>query len=205
MPAITAKSPARSRPSRKSNARCRPPLLQRLEQEIAASGDGRFSLGCWLAGLADDELQQIEVAARHHRGEIFSFLFADPQKVAAIASRIQDAEGVTHIDDDKLPTPALLAQNIVLETLVQAERLSRQGLLVIEGELSMREDSQAVFSLTTEGQAQGVALPDLAAAHAWRTPAQLAWGAFEEARAKPKAVCAACGQTVPALGKTASS
>jgi hypothetical protein len=154
------------------------------------------SLRRWLAGLTDDELQQIEDAAHRHRGDVFSFVFADPVKVAAIASLIQDAEGVVRVDDEKFPTQALLAQNSVLEALIQAERLRRQGLLVIEGELSMREDTQAVFTLTAEGRAHGTALPDLAAAHAWRKPSQLARDAFDEAPAKPKAVCAACGQVM---------
>lgn len=196
---VTATKPhSRSRSSQKSTRRRRSTLLQRLDQEIAASSAGRFSLGRWLAGLTAAELQQIEDAARRHRGDIFCFLFADPLKVASIASRIQDAEGVTRIDGDNFPTQALFAQNSVLETLVQAERLARHGLLVIDGELSMRDDAQAGFALTAKGRAQGVTLPDLAAAHAWRTPAQVAWASFEEARAKPKAVCAACGQTVPA-------
>lgn len=198
MTATATKPLSRSRSSEKSSGRRRSTLLQRLDQEIAASSPSRFLLGRWLAGLTAAELRQIEDAARRHRGEIFSFLFADPLKVASIASRIQDAEGVACVDGDNFPTQALFAQSIVLETLVQAERLRRNGLLTIEGELSMREDVQALFALTAEGKVQGVALPDLAAAHAWRTPAQVAWDSFEEARAQPKAVCAPCGQTVPA-------
>lgn len=199
MPAATAiKSPARARSSRKLAGPPRPTLLQRLDQEIASSGEGRFSLGRWLADLNGDELQQVEDAARRHRGDVFSFVCADPLKVAAMALSIQAAEGISCFDDGNCPTQALFNQSIVLETLVQAERLSRQGLLVIGGELSMREDAQPVFALTAEGKAQGVALPDLAAAHAWQKSREIDWNPFEEAQSKPKAVCATCGQAVPA-------
>jgi hypothetical protein len=195
MPATTAsKSLARARSPKKLVGPPRPSLLQRLDQEIAASGEGGFSLGRWLAGLDDDELQKIEEAARRYRGDIFSFVCADPLKVAAMALSIQAAEGVSCFDDGNCPTEALFNQSIVLETLVQAERLSRQGLLVIDGELSMREDAQPVLVLTADGRAQGVALPDLAVAHAWRKPSDTAWNLFEDAQAK--AVCTACGQTV---------
>lgn len=195
MPATTAtKSPARARSPKKLVGPPRPSLLQRLDQEIAASGEGGFSLGRWLASLNDDELRQIEDAARRYRGDIFSFVCADPLKVAAMALSIQAAEGISCFDNGNCPTQALFTQNIVLETLAQAERLSRQGVLVIEGELSMREDAQAVFVLTDGGRAQGVALPDLAVAHAWRKPSDTAWNLFEDAQA----VCATCGQAVPA-------
>lgn len=199
MPAATAtKSPARARSPKKLIGPPCPTLLQRLDQEIAASGEGGFSLGRWLAGLSGNELQQIEDAARRYRGDIFSFVCADPLKVAAMALSIQAAEGISCFDDGNCPTQALFSQNIVLETLVQAERLSRQGLLVIDGELSMREDAQAAFVLTAEGKAQGVALPDLAAAHAWRKPSDTAWNLFEDVQAPSKPVCATCGQAVPA-------
>jgi hypothetical protein len=198
MPAATAtKSSARARSPKKLVGPPRPTLLQRLDQEIASSSEGGFSLGRWLAGLNGDELQQIEDAARRYRGDIFSFVCADPLKVAAMALSIQAAEGISCFDDGNCPTQALFNQNIVLETLVQAERLSRQGLLVIGGELSMREDAQAVFVLTAEGRAQGVALPDLAAAHDWHSSRDMAWNPFEETLSKPKAVCATCGQAVP--------
>lgn len=175
----------------------RPTLLQHLEREIAAQGAG-FSLGLWLAGLCDEELQQIETAAHRHRGNIFSFI-SDPLKVALIASRIQDAEGIVRVGDDNMPTQALFAQSIVLETLVQAERMARQGLLAIQGELSMRQDAQPTIVATQEGRALGVTVPDLAAAHAWRWPSLLHQiKAVDTAEADSRPVCPACGQPVPA-------
>ena len=201
-PAATAlKKPAerRSRPSKRFIGPPRPTLLQRVEQQIAADGGGRFSLGRWLAGLTDDELQQIEHAAHRHRGNILSCIYADPiLKVSSIASRIQDAEGVARTDADHSPTRAWSVQNVVLETLVRAERMVRQGLLVIQGEPSMREDTQPAFVLTPAGETQGAALPDLAAAHAWRAPYEIVWDTLIERASKPRTTCPTCGQSVPA-------
>lgn len=185
------------RPTKQFIGPPRPTLLQQLERQIAAQ-PGRFSAGAWLAGLTDDELQQVEAAAHRHRGNILSFLFEDPLKVSLIASCIQDAEGVARVNHDNFPPQAQWTQNLVLKTLVQAVRMARQGLLVIQGEPSMREDAQPTFVLTAAGLARGATLPDLAAAHAWRTPTQVAWDSLAEEFAKPRAACPTCGRSVPA-------
>jgi hypothetical protein len=146
-----------------------PKLYERMKGHAAmtqASGQP-FMLGEWLSTLPIAELRDIEAAAIKFRDKPFSGIAsdADPLKVSILAGAAANTE---EPPSGELDIQALFAQIIVLETLVRAELMQRDGLITIQGPLTTRKTAMPAFHLTDKGMAQACELPDLAAAHAYR-------------------------------------
>jgi hypothetical protein len=163
---IIAAKPRAQRP-------CKPPpspkLYERMKEHAARTqANGQvFMLGEWLATLTAVELCDIEAAAIEFRDKPFAGIASgdDPLKVSILAGVAANTEEPPSGEPD---IQALFAQTIVLETLVRAELMQRDGLITIQGPLTTRKTAMPAFHLTDKGRAQACELPDLAAAHAYR-------------------------------------